>query len=79
MVDAQGNVINPVPGEPASIAPPHPDVDNVDRETVNVQQVEESAPASQEDISADESKEESVEKSRTGDAKPASEVNEATA
>lgn len=79
MVDAQGNVINPVPGEPESIAPPHPDVDNVDRETINVHHLEESAPASQKDISADESKEESVEKSKTGDAKPASEALEATA
>lgn len=79
MVDKDGNVINAVdPDEPKTIAPPHPE--GIDRETVNIKQnVEESAPAAQRDISADESKEESVEKSKTGDAKPASEVNEATA
>lgn len=62
MVDAQGNVINPLPGEPESIAPPHPDVDNVDPETLNAQKpLGDSGPASQKDISADESKEESLE------------------
>lgn len=76
MVDAQGNVIDPPPGEPESIAPPHPE----DLETVNVQQhLEESAPAVQEDISADESKEKMADQAKTGGAKPASEVNEATA
>lgn len=81
MVDAQGNVINPLPGEPESIppvAPPHPDVNNVDQETIKVQHLEGPGPAIQKDINADMSKEESLEEAKTPDAKPAGEVNAAT-
>jgi dolichyl-phosphate-mannose-protein mannosyltransferase len=81
MIDAQGNEI--MVGdetEDAGVAPPHPDVDNVDQETVGVPEPEyQESPASPEDVTADEQKEESIEKSQTGAAKPASEGNEATA
>lgn len=78
MVDAQGNEI-PMP-EDAGVAPPHPDVDGVDRETVGIPEPEvKDAPAAQREVKADESKEDSIAKSDTGAAKPASEGNEATA
>lgn len=78
MVDAQGNEI-PQPDD-AGVAPPHPDVDNVDRQTVGVPDPEaKTAPASQENVAADESKEINIENQKTGQAKPASEGNEATA
>ena len=77
LLDAQGNEI---PGQDdVPVAPPHPDVDNVDPETVGIKHDTKEAPASQRDVSADESKEEVVKKSNTGEAKPASEGNEATA
>ena len=78
MVDAQGNEIyieDPVP-----VAPPHPDVEGVDRETVGIPEpIVQEKPAAQKEVRADESKEESIAKSDTGAAKPASEGNEATA
>jgi dolichyl-phosphate-mannose-protein mannosyltransferase len=78
VVDAQGNEI-PMP-ENAGVAPPHPDVDNVDRETVALPEgLAKDKPASQRDVTADESKEESIERSEKSAAKPASEGNEATA
>ncbi len=77
MVDAAGNEINP---EDLGVAPPHPDVHNVDRETPGIpEQQKQEEPASQRDVTADEAKEESIENSRSGKAQPASEGNEATA
>ena len=78
LVDAQGNEIkNP---DEIGVAPPHPDVDNVDPETVGIPEPKvQVAPASQRDVTADELKEESIENSKSGVAKPASEGNEATA
>ena len=77
MVDAQGNEIH-VP-EGAGVAPPHPDVEGVDRETVGIPEPDtKDKPAAQKQVKADESKEESIEKSEKGAAKPASEGNEAT-
>lgn len=78
MVDAQGNEIH-IP-ENAGVAPPHPDVDNADRETVKSPElVLNDGPATQKDVTGDEEKEESIEKSQKSAAKPASEGNEATA
>lgn len=78
MVDAQGNEIN-VP-EDAGVAPPHPDVEGVDRETVGIPEPDiQDKPAVQREVKADESKENSIAKSDIGAAKPASEGNEATA
>jgi dolichyl-phosphate-mannose-protein mannosyltransferase len=77
MLDAAGNVIGE--SEDAGVAPPHPDVDNVDPETIAVENAAQDSPASQVDVSADESKEESAENVKTGEAKPASEGNDATA
>lgn len=63
----------------AGVAPPHPDVEGVDRETVGIPEPEvQDKPASQRDVKADESKEESIAKSDPSVAKPASEGNEAT-
>jgi dolichyl-phosphate-mannose-protein mannosyltransferase len=77
LVDAAGNEIK---AENAGVAPPHPDVDNVDQETVGVPEPEaKDGPASQRDVTADEKKEESVENANQSVAKPASEGNEATA
>lgn len=82
LLDANGNEL---PGQgddvPSAVpvAPPHPDVDNVDPETADVEKNVKEAPALQHDVSADESKEQSLENSSTGEAKPASEGNEATA
>lgn len=78
LVDTNGNEI-PQPDEQA-VAPPHPDVEGADPETVAVpeQQVQ-AAPHAQKDVKADESKEKSAEKSEAGSAaKPASKENEAT-
>ena len=78
MVDANGNEI-PQP-EDAGVAPPHPDVEGADRETVGIPEPEiQGKPAAQKEVKADESKEESVARSDAGAAKPASEGNEATA
>jgi dolichyl-phosphate-mannose-protein mannosyltransferase len=78
MVDAEGNEIN-FPGEEAGVAPPHPDVDNVDRETAGLpDQKSQNSPASQRDVTLDDAKEESIEKSKKSIAKPASDGNEAT-
>jgi dolichyl-phosphate-mannose-protein mannosyltransferase len=76
VVDAQGNEIYPF--DDAGVAPPHPDVQGVDRETVAVADVQDK-PAAQRVVRADESKEDSVAQSAPGAAKPASEGNEATA
>lgn len=77
LVDAQGNEILP---DNAGVAPPHPDVDNVDQETVGVPApAAKDSPASQRDVTADEMKEESIENAKQSVAKPASEGNEATA
>lgn len=80
VVDPQGNEIGGF-AEEAGVAPPHPDVEGVDRETVAVAEpnAHNDKPASRSDVQADESKEESVIKSNAGAAKPASEGNEATA
>ncbi|KAH8590296.1 Dolichyl-phosphate-mannose-protein mannosyltransferase-domain-containing protein [Bisporella sp. PMI_857] len=76
MIDAQGNEILM---DDAGVAPPHPDVEGVDRETVKVPEPEvKEKPAPQQDVKADESKEESIAKSDVKEAKPASEGNEAT-
>jgi dolichyl-phosphate-mannose-protein mannosyltransferase len=77
LVDAQGNEIL---ADNAAVAPPHPDVDNVDQETVDVPEpAVKDSPASQRDVTADEVKEESIENAKQSVAKPASEGNEATA
>ncbi|KAI9739913.1 MAG: hypothetical protein M1818_004969 [Claussenomyces sp. TS43310] len=82
LVDAQGSEI-PAAADDGGVAPPHPDVDNVDRETIGVpdESSQKEAPASQSDVKADEIKEESIvkEQSQGKAAKPASEGNEATA
>ncbi|KFZ06161.1 hypothetical protein V501_07659 [Pseudogymnoascus sp. VKM F-4519 (FW-2642)] len=76
IVDASGVVIEQ--GE-ASVAPPHPDVDNVDPETVAVPEKEaEAAPASQSKAEEDLVKEAAIENAKKGEAKPASDVQEAT-
>lgn len=76
IVDASGVVIEQ--GE-ASVAPPHPDVDNVDPETVAVPEKEaEAAPASQSKAEEDLVKEAAVENAKKGEAKPASDAQEAT-
>ncbi|ELR03237.1 hypothetical protein VC83_02360 [Pseudogymnoascus destructans] len=76
IVDASGVVIEQ--GE-ASVAPPHPDVHNVDPETVAVPKKEaEAAPASQSKADEDLVKEAAVENAKKGEAKPASDVQEAT-
>lgn len=79
VVDNDGNEIG-VSGE-AGVAPPHPDVEGVDRETIAVAEPKghQDKPASRPDVEADESKEDSVIKSSAGAAKPASKDNEATA
>lgn len=77
LIDAAGNEIKQPDEVP--VAPPHPDVDNVDRDTFGVQEpIAKSSPAVQRDVTADELKEESIEKKKTGSAKPASDGNEAT-
>lgn len=70
MVDAQGNEIL-MEAEEAGVAPPHPDVEGVDRETVGI-------PEPERDVKADESKVDSIAKSDANAAKPASDGNEAT-
>lgn len=77
MVDEFGNDI--VPAEDAGVAPPHPDVEGADQETVGVSLGDSDKPMSAGDVRADELKEESVERAATGVAKPASEGNDATA
>jgi dolichyl-phosphate-mannose-protein mannosyltransferase len=76
LVDAAGNEIPP---DNAGVAPPHPDVGNVDQETVGVPEPAKDSPASQRDVTADKKKEESVKNAKQSVAKPASEGNEATA
>lgn len=78
MVDAQGNEII-MPDEPI-VAPPHPDVEGVDPNTVGIpEQESKAAPNAQKDVKADERKEKSVENSEAGSAaKPAGKENEAT-
>lgn len=78
MVDAAGNEIQPPEDFP--VAPPHPDVEGQEPETVGKPKAGSAeSPAAQKDVEADESKEQSVLKSDSGAAKPASEGNEATA
>lgn len=80
LVDSQGNEIpqEQVPQEPA-VAPPHPDVEGPDRETVGVPEQEvKSAPNSQHNVKADESKEQRLDQAASGAAKPASEIDQAT-
>ncbi|TVY27966.1 Dolichyl-phosphate-mannose--protein mannosyltransferase [Lachnellula hyalina] len=79
MVDAAGNEISPEQAEAAGVAPPHPDVDGPDSSTAGKPEPDsQDGPNAQREVKADESKEESVAKSETGAAKPASEGNEAT-
>lgn len=80
LVDAQGNEVNPPEDEAARVAPPHPDAEGSDPQTVGkAEPVIQGKPAAQREVQADESKEQSIEKSDSGAAKPASEGNEATA
>lgn len=80
MVDAQGNEINPPEEDAIPVAPPHPDVEGSDPQTVGIAEPDiQDKPAVQREVQADESKEQSIEKSDSGAAKPASEGNEATA
>ena len=77
LVDAQGREIPSA--EQEGVAPPHPDVEGPDRETVGVPEQEvKSAPNVQKDVKADESKEKKVDQAESGAAKPASEGSEAT-
>ena len=80
MVDAQGNEVVIPDNANEGVAPPHPDVEGVDRETAGVpEQGSKAAPNKQQDVKADESKEKSAVKSEADkSAKPASEGNEAT-
>lgn len=79
MVDAQGNEVNPPQeGEAPEVAPAHPD--GADPQTEGAPEVDnQEKPAAQQEVLADESKEEIIEKSDFGAARPASEGNEATA
>ncbi|KAM3068272.1 Dolichyl-phosphate-mannose--protein mannosyltransferase 1 [Clarireedia jacksonii] len=79
MVDAAGNEIN-LPEEGAGgVAPPHPDIDGPDPQTAGKAEPDvQDKPVEQQEVHADESKEQSIESSDTGAAKPASEGNEAT-
>lgn len=78
LVDAQGNEI--YVEDPVQVAPPHPDVEGSEPETRGNPEVGvKDKPAVQQDVKADESKEQSIGKSDPGAAKPASEGNEATA
>jgi dolichyl-phosphate-mannose-protein mannosyltransferase len=78
IIDAHGNEVEAP--EASGVAPPHPDVENVDRETSGVAEPgAQDGPASQSDVSADASKEKSAEQVKQSEAKPASEGNEATA
>ncbi len=77
VVDAQGNEIE-VPEGAVPVAPPHPDVDGVDPETVKAPEAVKDKNAAQQEVLADESKEDSNPKSGAGSAKPASEGNVAT-
>lgn len=75
VVDAAGVEIQ----DEAPVAPPHPDVDNVDRETVGIPEKEaEAAPASQSEAEEDLVKEASIENAKKGEAKPASDAPEPT-
>lgn len=74
VIDAAGNEIA---NEGHPIAPPHPDVEGSDPETVGAPKVAGRKPADQKNVKADESKEEKLGKSDKA-AKPASEGNEAT-
>jgi dolichyl-phosphate-mannose-protein mannosyltransferase len=75
MVDAAGNEINPEGVAP--VAPPHPDVQGVDSSTIGKPDPDtQDKPNAQREVAADESKESGLPK--TGEAKPASEGNEAT-
>jgi len=77
MVDSAGNEVDQ---EDINVAPPHPDVDNVDPETVGIPDAKfEAAPASQSDVQEDELKEEAIDSSKRGEAKPTGDVPEATA
>lgn len=77
LVDAQGNEI-PSP-EQEGVAPPHPDVEGPDRETVGVPEQEvKAAPNAQKNVQADESKEEKISSADSVAAKPGSDGNEAT-
>lgn len=79
LVDAQGNEIK-APEEAVPVAPPHPDVDNVDQQTPGVPEVQEKkSPSSPRDVTLDDAKEESIDKLKKSVAKPASEGNDATA
>lgn len=77
LVDAQGNEV-PQPDQDG-VAPPHPDVEGPDRETVGVpeQQVK-AAPNAQKNVKVDESKEQKIAGSAAAAAEPASQGNEAT-
>lgn len=80
MVDAAGNEINVPEVEAAGVAPPHPDVEGADPQTAGKAEPDvQDKPVVQQNVRADESKEQSIEKSDSGAAKPASEGNEATA
>ncbi|KAH8802747.1 Dolichyl-phosphate-mannose-protein mannosyltransferase-domain-containing protein [Xylogone sp. PMI_703] len=80
LVDANGNEIQEiVDGGEAPVAPPHPDTDGANPETVGQEEPEsKESPNEQPQVATDESKEEKIEKSEA-EAKPASEANEATA
>lgn len=61
------------------VAPPHPDVEGANRETIAIAEPNvQDKPAVRPNVKADESKENSIAKSNAGAAKPASEGNEAT-
>ncbi|KAK3371984.1 glycosyltransferase family 39 protein [Podospora didyma] len=69
VVDAQGNEIA---ADPASVAPPHPDVEGVDRSTAKGLVPDEPIPAAKKSVEGEKEREGKV-------AKPASEGNDATA
>lgn len=79
LIDANGNEISDgaVEGE-VPVAPPHPDTEGADPQTAGSPEPDsKEGPNVQKEVAADESKEGNVGKSET-EAKPASEVNEAT-
>lgn len=77
LVDAQGNEIAQPEEDANPVAPPHPE--GVDPSTIGTpEQDVQDKPAAQVNVQADESKEENLPKSDAGEAKPASEGNEAT-
>ena len=81
-LDIDGNPIPEAGGSPEGVAPPHPDVEGNNPETVGVKEDDSAArkekPATQSEIKGDVGKEKAIDGAQGGEARPASEGNEAT-